>query len=74
MPIVPLTQFNNSVVMGAAISAIIFIPIVYFISLFLVEKYRLTVLRRLKSSKFFKTIQATRFYKWYYKYEELYGE
>lgn len=72
MPIVPLTRFYNSIVMGsAAISIVLAIPM-FFLARVLVEKYRDKVYRRYKESKFFKALSATKFYKWYLKYQELY--
>lgn len=73
MPLVPLTRFNNSIVMGAGVLTIIFSPVIYFVSLFLIMKYRVAVLARFKATKFWKAVQATSFYKWYYTYDKLYN-
>jgi uncharacterized protein (TIGR03546 family) len=73
MPLVPLTRFNNSIVMGAGVLAIVLSPVIYFASLFLIVKYRATVLARLKNTKVWKWVQATSLYNWYYSYEKLYG-
>lgn len=73
MPIVPFTRFNNSVVMGSGVVAFLLSPLVYILSLYLVRKYRITVVARVKSTKFWKALQATSLYKWYYKYDSLYG-
>ena len=73
MPLVPLTRFNNSIVMGSAIITIILSPVVYFLSLFLIMKYRNSVLAWIKQTKFWKAVQATSIYNWYYSYEKLYG-
>jgi len=73
MPIVPLTRFNNSIVMGEGVLTIILSPIVYFVSLHLILKYRETVVARFKTTKFWKAIQATSLFKWYYSYDKLFG-
>ena len=72
MPIVPFTKFYNSVVMGAGITSILLAPVVFILSRILVVKYRATVVERFKKTKLWKAVQATSFYKWYAKYEELY--
>ena len=73
MPLVPLTRFNNSIVMGAGLTAIVLSPVIYFLSLFLILKYRAIVVARLKQTKFWKALQATALFKWYYTYDKLFG-
>ena len=73
MPIVPLTRFNNSIVMGAAVISVLAFPFVWIGAKILVSKYRVHVVQRFKATKFWKAIQATSFYKWYFKYDQLYG-
>lgn len=73
MPLVPLTRFNNSVVMGAGIVGVLMFPIVFIVSRMLILKYRTTILARIKETKFWKAVQATSLYKWYYTYDNLYG-
>jgi uncharacterized protein (TIGR03546 family) len=73
MPLVPLTRFNNSIVMGAGVLAILLSPVIYFLSLYLILKYRETVVARIKNTKFWKAIQATKFYNWYYSYDKYFG-
>jgi len=70
IPIIPFTRFNNSIVMGSAVITIILSPIVFLISQFLIVKYRVTVLARFKETKLWKAIEATKFYQWYYKYDQ----
>ena len=72
MPIVPLTRFYNSIVMGsAAVSIVLAIP-TFILAKILIAKYREHIFFRFKQSKFFKAVSATKFYKWYAKYQELY--
>lgn len=73
MPIVPFTRFNNTIVMGSGITAIILTPIIFVVSRILIVKYRRTVVDRFKQTKFWKAVQATALYKWYYTYDNLYG-
>lgn len=73
MPVVPWTRFYNTIVMGSGVLAIILTPIVFFVSLSMIKKYRVHVYERFKASKFFKALKATGLYKWYIKYEEFYG-
>lgn len=73
MPLVPLTRFNDSIVMGSgAIGFLLAIP-AFFAFKILVIQYRATVVARFQSSKAWKAWSGTTFYKWYTKYEELYG-
>lgn len=72
MPIVPFTRFNNTIVMGSGVIALALSPLVYFLSRTIVSKYRATIMANLQQTKFWKAIQATSFYKWYYTYDNLY--
>lgn len=69
-PILPLTQFNNTVVMGGFILGLLFSPIIYFITLWLVKKYRTSVGAYLQKTKIVKIITASKFYNWYSSYEK----
>lgn len=73
MPIVPFTKFNNTVVMGSFMVALILSPFIFFLSKFLINKYRKTVVERFKKTKFFKALKATSLFKWYAKYDQLYS-
>lgn len=73
MPILPFTRFYNSIVMGSGITAIILAPFVFIGAKILIHKYRATVVARFQETKFWKALKATSIYKWYYKYDELYG-
>lgn len=73
MPIIPLTRFNDSIVMGSfIIGAILAVP-GFFIFRRLIDQYRATVLARFQQTKFWKATKATKFYNWYVTYEKLYG-
>jgi len=73
MPIVPLTRFNNSIVMGSGIVAILLFPVIFFLSRSLILKYRETVVARFKETKVWKAVKATSLYQWYYSYEKYLG-
>ena len=73
MPIVPFTKFYNSVVMGAGVLAIALFPIVFIIMRILIIKYRQKVVAKFQDTKFWKAVKATSLYKWYAKYDSLYG-
>jgi uncharacterized protein (TIGR03546 family) len=73
MPLVPLTRFNNSIVMGSAIIGILAAIPLFFVFKVLIIKYRATVVARYQQTKFWKLWAGTSFYKWYSKYEQLYG-
>lgn len=73
MPIIPFTRFYNSITMGSAVLSICLAPFVFFASRVLIEKYRATVVARFKQTKLWKAMQATGLYKFYAKYDELYG-
>ncbi len=73
LPIVPFTKFYNSVVMGAGFVSIVLSPFVYIVARKLIVKYRVTVMAKLQQTKLWKLVKATAFYKWYVKYDQLYG-
>lgn len=70
MPIIPYTRFNNSIVMGSAVVTLILSPFVYMASSYFIIKYREIVVARFKTTKVWKAVEATKFYQWYYKYEQ----
>jgi uncharacterized protein (TIGR03546 family) len=73
MPLVPLTRFNNSIVMGSGMTAIVLMPVIFVVSRVLIVKYRVEIVRRYQNTKFWKAVKATAFYKWYASYDSLYG-
>lgn len=73
MPLLPYTRFNNTIVMGSGLVALLLFPFVFWGAGKAVEKYRETVVQRLRGTKVWKAFQATGFYKWYVKYDELFG-
>lgn len=74
MPLVPLTRFNNSIVMGSGLLALALTPFLFLTSRFIILKYRVAIVARFKGSKFWKLIAATSLYKWYNTYRSLSGK
>lgn len=70
MPLIPFTRFNNSIVMGSAVITFALAPIVFILSQFFIIKYREIVVARFRETKVWKAIEATKFYQWYYKYDQ----
>lgn len=73
VPFLPMTRFNNSIVMGSFLISLALCPILFFIFKALVVKYQATVAKQLESSKAWKAFKATKIYDWYTKYNDLYG-
>lgn len=73
LPLVPLTRFNNSIVMGSGVAAIILMPVVFVITRILIGKYREQIVKRYQETKMWKAVKATAFYKWYVSYDEMFG-
>lgn len=73
MPIVPMTQFNNSIVMGSMLVSFLLFPFAYLIFKKLIISYRSTVVARFINTNAWKAFTTTKLYNWYAKYNELYG-
>lgn len=73
MPLVPFTRFNNSIVMGAGVLAILLSPVIFLVGRTLILKYRATVVVRLQNTKAWKALKATSFYNWYVMYDKNFG-
>ncbi len=72
-PLVPLTRFNNSIVMGSGVLGFVLVIPAYFVFRWAIVKYREKILARFEKTKFWKAVKATAFYKWYASYQNLYG-
>jgi uncharacterized protein (TIGR03546 family) len=65
IPGLALTNFNNTVVLGSVVGwLLLFLPI-YFASRYGVVRYRATVGERVKQSKFYKALEASKLYNVY---------
>lgn len=72
LPIIPFTRFNNTIVMGSGLVSLALTPLIFVLSRILVQRYRVAVVQRFKQTKFWKGLQATSLFKWYYSYDKLY--
>jgi uncharacterized protein (TIGR03546 family) len=70
MPLIPFTRFNNSIVMGSAVITFALSPIIFLLSQYFIVKYREIFVARFRQTKVWKAIEATKFYQWYYKYDQ----
>ena len=73
IPLVPLTRFNNSIVMGSGLIGFILALPMFFIFRQLITKYRSLVVERIKGTRWWKAMQATALFKWYATFENLHG-
>lgn len=73
MPLLPLTRFNNTIVLGAGVLGFALTPVVFILSNILIKKYRELIVERIKNTKLWKAVKATSLFKWYHKYDSLYG-
>lgn len=72
MPIVPLTRFNDSIVMGSFVISVVLLVPSFYTFRWLLRRYRAHVVARLKDSKLWKLVRASSLYQWYAKYDALY--
>lgn len=73
MPLVPLTRFNNSIVMGSAVIGFLLAIPAFFLFKKLILNYRMTIVARFKQTKLWKAWTGTTLFKWYTTYDKLYG-
>lgn len=64
-PILPYTDFNNTVVLGSFVSWLILTIPIFFAARYGVAKYRATIGERVRQSKIYKTITASQVYNVY---------
>jgi len=64
-PGVPLTNFNNTVVLGSFIGWLVLWLPIFFLARWLVATYRATIYERLKKTRFFKAVAASKLYNVY---------
>lgn len=70
IPVIALSHFNNTVIMGSFASSVLLLIPMFFLSKTGVVKYRATVLPKLEKMKIVKAFKGTKIYKWYAKYAE----
>ncbi|CAN0212575.1 unnamed protein product, partial [Chrysoparadoxa australica] len=54
MPLIPLTRFNNTIVLGAGVLGFALTPVVFILSNILIKKYRELIVERIKNTKLWK--------------------
>jgi uncharacterized protein (TIGR03546 family) len=64
-PLVPYTNFNNTIVLGSVVAWLVLLIPIYFAAKYGVARYRATIGERVKQSKFYKAITASQVYNWY---------
>jgi uncharacterized protein (TIGR03546 family) len=70
-PIAPLTRFNNTVVMGSLVVALVLALPIYFGSKHLVIAYRKTIGARVEKSKVYQILKHSTLVQWYTKIRDL---
>lgn len=65
MPIVPLTNFNNTVVLGSLVFALLFCVPLFFLTRRAVTRYRATIGERVRQSKYYRALTASKLYNVY---------
>jgi len=65
IPIVPLTNFNNTVVLGSVVFAILLAVPLFFALRLGVVRYRATIGERVRQSRFYKAVMASKAYNVY---------
>ena len=64
-PLVPYTNFNNSVVLGSVVSWLVLAVPIFFAARWGVARYRATIGERVRRSKFYRAVTASQAYNWY---------
>ena len=72
-PLIPYTNFNNTIVMGSFIVYIFSLPALYLITYFFVKRYQEIIVSKLKSTKIYLFIKSSFIVKWYEKYDRIYN-
>ena len=65
MPIVPLSNFNNTVVLGSLVFAVLFAIPLFIATRWAVVRYRATVGERVRRSRFYRALMASKAYNVY---------
>ena len=62
VPVVPLTDFNNTVVLGSLVTALVLFAPIFFGGRWAVRRYRETIGERVRNSALYRAITASRLY------------
>ncbi len=64
-PIVPLTNFNNTIVLGSLVFSLLLLVPLFFATRWAVARYRVTIGERVRQSKFYRGVMASKVYNVY---------
>lgn len=64
-PGVPLTNFNNTILLGSFVVWLASVLPVFFLARWAVARYRATIYKRLKQTRFFKGVAASQLFNYY---------
>jgi len=64
-PIVALTNFNNTIVLGSVVVWLVALVPIFFLARWLVARYRATIYARLQRLRLFQAVKASRLYNVY---------
>jgi uncharacterized protein (TIGR03546 family) len=64
-PLVPYTNFNNTVVLGSVVAWLPLAVPIFFAARYGVARYRATIGERVRQSKLYKAVTASQLYNWY---------
>jgi uncharacterized protein (TIGR03546 family) len=64
-PLVPYSNFNNTVVLGSLVSWLVLAVPIFFAARYGVARYRATIGERVRQSRFYKAVTASQAYNWY---------
>jgi len=62
LPVVPLSNFNNTVVLGSLVSALVLFAPIFFGARWAVRRYRETIGERVRQSALYRAVTASRLY------------
>jgi len=62
LPVVPLTNFNNTVLLGSLVSALVLFAPIFFGARWAVRRYRETIGERVRQSALYRAVTASRLY------------
>lgn len=65
LPILPYTDFNNTVVLGSFVTWLVLVIPIFFLARFGVTRYRATLGERVRSSRLYRAVAASRAYNIY---------
>jgi uncharacterized protein (TIGR03546 family) len=64
-PVVPLTNFNNTVTLGSVVFSVVFFLPLFFAARWAVSRYRATIGERVRQSKWYRALTASKLYNVY---------